>query len=132
MSMTDPIADMLSRIRNANLVYKPNVEIPYSNFKEAIIKVLKEEGYIKGYEVLQEGNKKSLNVELLYYSNKRKAITDLKKVSRPSLRRYADKNQIPKLENSVGISILSTPKGILSNRKAKELGTGGEIILYAW
>lgn len=129
--MTDPIADMLTRIRNANAVSKTYVDVPYSKFKEEILKVLKEEKYIKDYEVIQENSKKILRVYLLYYG-KRKAITEIKKISTPGRRIYVSKDKIPVIKNNYGIAVLTTSKGVMSNKKAKELGIGGELLFYVW
>ncbi|MCM8772408.1 MAG: 30S ribosomal protein S8 [candidate division WOR-3 bacterium] len=131
MTMTDPIADMLTRIRNANAVSKTYVDVPYSKFKEEILKVLKEEKYIKDYEVIQENSKKILRVYLLYYG-KRKAITEIKKISTPGRRIYVSKDKIPVIKNNYGIAVLTTSKGVMSNKKAKELGIGGELLFYVW
>ncbi|MCD6408403.1 30S ribosomal protein S8 [bacterium] len=132
MSMTDPIADMITRIRNGNLVYKDYVDIPYSKFKERIAEVLKEEKYIKDYEVLEENNRKILRVHLIYYPGKKRAITEIKKISKPGVRIYVKKDEIPKVKNGAGIAVLTTSKGVLSDRKAREMGVGGELLFYVW
>ena len=132
MTMSDPIADMISRIKNGNLVYKAFVDIPYSNIKEEILKVLKEESYIKDYEIIEEKNRKKLRTHLLYKVGKKRVITEIKRVSKPSTRIYASKKDIPSIKNNLGISILSTSKGILSSKKATEIGIGGEILFYIW
>jgi len=131
MTMTDPVADMITRIRNGNLVNKDYVVIPYSSFKEGIIKVLKEEGFIKDYAIVEEGKAKYLRVFLLY-SGKRKAITEIKRVSKPGRRIYVDRDEIPEIKSGYGIAVLSTSKGILSSKKAKEMGIGGELLFYVW
>jgi len=131
MTMTDPVADMITRIRNGNLVNKDYVVIPYSNFKEGIIKVLKEEGFIKDYAIVEEGKAKYIRVFLLY-SGKRKAITEIKRASKPGRRIYVDRDEIPEIKSGYGIAVLSTSKGILSSKKAKEMGIGGELLFYVW
>ncbi|MCK9265712.1 30S ribosomal protein S8 [bacterium] len=131
MTMTDTVADMLTRIRNGNLVSKPEILVPYSVFKEEILKVMKENSFIKNYEVLTEGPKR-LKVELIYHSENSKGITEIKKVSKPSSRVYVTKDEIPVIKKGKGIAILSTSKGILSDEKARELGVGGEFLFYVW
>ncbi|MCX8082572.1 MAG: 30S ribosomal protein S8 [bacterium] len=131
MVMTDPIADMITRIRNGNLVKKDFISIPYSSFKEEIIKVLKEEGFIKDYVIAEEEKVKNLKVFLLY-SGKKKAITEIKRISKPGRRIYVDRDTIPEIKSGYGIAVLSTSKGILSSKKAKETGIGGELLFYIW
>ncbi|MCM8818699.1 MAG: 30S ribosomal protein S8 [Candidatus Omnitrophica bacterium] len=131
MTMTDPIADMLTRIRNANAVNKIYVDVPFSKFKMKILDVLKDEKYIKDYEIIGEGNKKILRIYLLYFGQ-RKAITEIKKVSTPGKRIYVSKDKIPVIKNNYGIAVLTTSKGIMSNKKAKELEIGGELLFYIW
>ena len=131
MTMTDPIADMITRIRNGNLVNKDYVLIPHSSFKEEVLKVLKEEGFIKDYVVTEEGKAKYLKVFLLY-SGRRKAITEIKRASKPGRRIYINKDEIPEIKSGYGIAIISTSKGILSSKKAKEIGIGGELLFYVW
>jgi len=131
MTMTDPVADMITRIRNGNLANKDYVAIPYSNFKEGIIKVLKEDGFIKDYAIIEEGKAKYLRVFLLY-SGKRKAIAEIKRASKPGRRIYVDRDEIPEIKSGYGIAVLSTSKGILSSKKAKEMGIGGELLFYVW
>lgn len=131
MTMTDPISDMLTRIRNANVVSKMYVDVPYSKFKEEILKVLKEEKYIKDYEVIEENKRKILRVHLLYFG-KRKAINEIKKISTPGRRIYVSKDEIPVVKNNYGIAVLTTSKGVMSSKKAKEIGIGGELLFYIW
>jgi len=130
--MTDVIADMLTRIRNANDVGHPEVEIPSSNMKVAIAKVLKEEGYIKDYEVIEDGKQGILKVYLKYGPNKQKVITGIKRISKPGLRIYASKDEIPKVMGGLGTVILSTSKGIMTDREARKQQIGGEVICYVW
>ncbi|HHY41620.1 MAG TPA: 30S ribosomal protein S8 [Thermoanaerobacterales bacterium] len=132
MAMTDVIADMLTRIRNANDVGHPEVEIPSSNMKVAIAKVLKEEGYIKDYEVIEDGKQGILKVYLKYGPNKQKVITGIKRISKPGLRIYASKDEIPKVMGGLGTVILSTSKGIMTDREARKQQIGGEVICYVW
>ncbi|OUV62208.1 MAG: 30S ribosomal protein S8 [Gammaproteobacteria bacterium TMED119] len=127
MSMSDPIADMLTRIRNGQSADKVAVEMPFSKFKESIAKVLKDEGYIKDYSVEGEGVKKHLIVELKYYMGK-PVIDKIKKVSRPGLRIYKSAEQLPRVIGGLGIAIISTSKGVMTDRTARENGQGGEVI----
>jgi small subunit ribosomal protein S8 len=129
--MTDPIADMLTRIRNANAISKPYVDIPYSKFKAKILDVLKEEKYIKDYEIIQDNSRKYIRVHLLYFG-KNKAITEIKRISSPSRKIYATKDKIPVVKNNYGIAILTTSRGVMSSKKAKEIGIGGEVLFYIW
>ena len=128
MSMTDPIADMLTRVRNAQAAKKVSVVMPHSKIKESIAKVLLSEGYISGTKTHdQEGNKKSLEVKLKYFEGKG-VIETLQRVSKPSLRTYASTSKVPRVLDGLGIAILSTSKGIISDKKAREQGVGGEVI----
>ena len=127
MSMSDPIADMLTRIRNGQSADKVAVEMPFSKFKESIANVLKDEGYIKVYSVEGEGVKKHLIVELKYYMGK-PVIDKIKKVSRPGLRIYKSAEQLPRVIGGLGIAIISTSKGVMTDRTARENGQGGEVI----
>jgi len=133
MSMTDPIADMLTRIRNANMARFNKVDIPLSKVKLEIAKILKQEGYIKNFKVLnQEGNKGVLRVYLKYDAQNRGIITGIKRVSKPSLRVYVKSKKIPRVLNGYGINIISTPKGIMTDREAIKLNVGGELICSVW
>ena len=127
MSMTDPIADMLTRIRNAQMVQKSHVELPHSKLKEAVAKVLHDEGYIAGYEVLRNGPKATLKVALKYYAG-RPVIDRIERVSRPGLRIYRGADELPKVQNGLGIAIVSTPKGVMSDREARKARVGGEVL----
>lgn len=129
MSMHDPIADMLTRIRNAQSAQKETVAMPSSTKKEAIAKVLKDEGYISGFEVTSEGVKKTLVVTLKYYQGKA-VIETLDRVSRPSLRIYRSKDQLPSVLGGLGIAIISTSKGLMTDRKARAMSLGGEVICF--
>ncbi len=130
--MTDPIADYLTRIRNANTVYHQTTEIPASRIKKDISDILKEEGFIRDYEVLDDGKQGVIRVYLKYGSNKEKVITGLKRISKPGLRVYAKKDQVPRVLGGLGIAILSTSQGIMTDKKARQLGIGGEVLCYVW
>ena len=129
MSISDPIADMLTRIRNAQAVQKPNVIMPSSKIKVAIAKVLKDEGYIDGFEIKGEEAKPVLNIELKYYAG-RPVIERIQRVSTPSLRVYKGRHDIPEVMNGLGVAIISTPQGVMTDRKARAIGVGGEVICY--
>lgn len=129
--MTDPIADMIVRLKNANLVFKQYTDLPWSKFKENVLKVLKEEHYIKDWEILEENGKKILRVHLLYFE-KKPAIVKVMKISKPGQRIYVSKDEISKKRQDYGIAVLSTSKGIMSSRKASEQSIGGELLFYIW
>ena len=132
MAMTDPIADMLTRIRNANSVYHEKVEIPGSKIKTAIAEVLKQEGYIRDFTFAQDNKQGILTVFLKYGANREKVITDIQRISKPGLRQYSKKKDLPRVLGGLGIAIISTSKGIVSDKQARKLGLGGEIIAYVW
>lgn len=127
MSMTDPIADMLTRIRNGQMAEKLAVTMPSSKIKEAIAKVLLDEGYIEDFTVRKEGAKSELDIKLKYYAG-RPVIERLERVSRPGLRVYRGKQDLPKVMNGLGIAIVSTPKGVMTDRKARSVNVGGEVL----
>ena len=129
---TDPIADMLTRIRNANVVSHPSVEMPSSKLKVALAKLLKEEGYINGYEEKTDGNFKTLSIELKYDETNKPVITNLKRVSRPGLRSYCKSKNLPQVLGGMGIAIVSTSKGLLTDRKARKENLGGEVLCYIY
>ncbi len=129
MSMSDPIADLLTRIRNAQSVNKTTVAMPSSKLKVAIARVLKEEGYIEDFAVADQSGKPELRIELKYYAG-RPVIERIQRVSRPGLRIYRGKSEIPTVMNGLGVAIVSTPKGVMTDRKARATGTGGEILCY--
>jgi small subunit ribosomal protein S8 len=129
MSMSDPIADMLTRIRNAQQVEKVTVGMPSSKLKVAIAKVLQDEGYIDGFSIASDAGKPSLNIALKYYAGKA-VIERLERVSKPGLRIYKGKDEIPTVMNGLGIAIVSTPKGVMADRHARMQGVGGEVICY--
>ncbi|QAU35889.1 30S ribosomal protein S8 [Janthinobacterium sp. 17J80-10] len=129
MSMSDPIADMLTRIRNAQVVQKTTVVMPSSKVKVAIANVLKAEGYIEDFAVAEEAGKSELKIGLKYYAG-RPVIERLERVSRPGLRVYKGKDDIPNVMNGLGVAIVSTPQGVMTDRKARATGVGGEVICY--
>ena len=132
MTMTDPIADMLTRIRNANTVGHETVEIPASKMKKAIAEILKEEGYITDFEVIEDDKQGMIKVTMKYGANKEKVISGIKKISKPGLKVYAKAGEVPKVLGGLGIAIVSTSKGIISDKEARRLGIGGEVICYVW
>lgn len=132
MTMTDPIADMLTRIRNANTVGHETVEIPASKMKISIAEILKEEGYINGFDVIEDNKQGIIKVNMKYGANNEKVINGIKKISKPGLKVYAKANEVPKVLGGLGIAIISTSKGVVSDREARNLGVGGEVICYVW
>jgi small subunit ribosomal protein S8 len=131
MNMTDPIADMLTRIRNAIMARHTRVQIPSSNMKVAIARILQEEGYIKDFEVVQDGPQGTIKISLRYV-DRRPVMTQLKRVSKPGLRVYTRRDAIPRVRGGLGTAILSTPKGVMSGRQAYQQGLGGEVVCYVW
>ena len=129
MSMSDPIADMFTRIRNAQRVEKESVTMPSSKMKVAIAQVLKDEGYIEGFKVVADGAKTELQVQLKYYAG-RPVIDRLERVSRPGLRIYRGRDALPKVMNGLGVAIVTTSRGVMTDRKARATGVGGEVIAY--
>ncbi|MBS7259894.1 MAG: 30S ribosomal protein S8 [Eubacteriales bacterium] len=132
MLVTDPIADMLTRIRNALIVKHDTVEVPVSVMKRSIADILLNEGYIKGYTINEEGVEPMMVINLKYGPNRQKVITGLKRISKPGLRVYARKDNLPKVLNGLGIAIISTSKGIMTDREARKQGVGGEVLAYIW
>jgi len=133
MSMTDPIADMLTRIRNANQMHHETVLVPASKVKKDILQVLANEGFIKGFEqVNDENNKPALKVTLKYTETKERVIKKLQRVSKPGLRVYAEVEDLPKVLNGLGIAIISTSKGVMTDRDARKANVGGEVLAYVW
>lgn len=130
--MTDPIADMLTRIRNSMSINEKFVKVPHSNIKESIASVLKEEGYIVDFKINEKDNKKEIVIENKYLEDGSKVIHGLKRISKPGLRIYANKEELPKVLNGLGTAIISTSQGIITDEKARELGVGGEVIAYIW
>ena len=133
MSISDPIADMLTRIRNANTAKHDTVDIPSSKMKLAIADILVDEGYIKKYDLVDEGNFKTIRVTLKYGADKNdKIISGIKRISKPGLRVYAGKEDLPKVLGGLGIAIISTNQGVITDKKARELQVGGEVLAYVW
>ncbi len=131
MQITDAIADMLTRIRNAGSAGHATVDIPQSNLKKSIAKILLDEGYIEKYELL-EGNTQGIIRVTLKYSGKKHVISGIKRISKPGLRTYADKASLPRVLNGLGIAIISTSKGVMTDKEARKLGVGGEVLAYIW
>lgn len=129
MSMSDPIADMLTRIRNAQMVEKPSVSMPSSKLKVAIAQVLKDEGYVDSFAVLASDGKPQLQISLKYYAGK-PVIEHIERVSRPGLRVYKGRHEIPNVKNGLGVAIVTTPRGVMTDRKARQVGVGGEVLCY--
>ena len=131
--LTDPLADLLTRIRNANKARFETVDIPYSRLKTGVVNLLKREGYVNDFKVVSnENNKKILRVFLRYDDQKQPIITGLKRVSKPSLRVYARKDKLPSVRSGLGLAILSTSKGVVTDREARDLNVGGEVLCYIW
>ena len=133
MSMSDPIADMLTRIRNANVAKHDKVDIPSSRVKKLIADILTEEGYVQGYEMVEDGVKKTIRIKLKYGKDKNeKVIKGIKRISKPGLRVYSSVEDMPKVLNGLGTAIVSTNKGIITDREARRQGVGGEIMAFVW
>ena len=132
MVMTDPIADYLTRIRNANSVNHDKVEIPASRLKKTMTQILKDEGMIKDFEYIEDGKQGVIRVHLKYGPNKQKVITGLKRISRPGLRVYAKKDEVPRILGGLGIAIISTSQGVMTDKQARKRGLGGEVLCYVW
>ena len=132
MTMTDPIADMLTRIRNANTVGHDSVEVPASKMKKSIADILKDEGYIKGYSFIEDDKQGMIKIDMKYGQGKEKVISGIKKISKPGLKVYAKADEVPKVLGGLGIAIISTSNGVISDKEARKLGVGGEVICYVW
>lgn len=130
--VVDPISDLLTRLRNANLVFHEKVEMPGSKLKRAVVEILKNEGYVRDYEWVDDGKQGILRVYLKYGPGKSRVLSGLKRISKPGLRIYAKKTEIPKVLGGLGVAILSTSKGIMTDRDARRQGVGGEILCYVW
>ena len=130
--MTDPIADMLTRIRNALIVKHASVEVPASNMKKAIAKILLDEGYITAYDVVEDGVQGKIVITLKYGPNGERVISGLKRVSKPGLRIYTGCDELPKVLGGLGIAIISTPKGVMTDKEARKSNHGGEVLAYVW
>ena len=132
MQITDPIADMLTRIRNANSAKHQTVDVPVSKMKTAIAEILKEEGYIKGYEIVDDGKQGMIRITLKYGANKEKVISGIERVSKPGLRVYAGAAELPRVLKGLGIAIISTSHGIMTDKKARAEKIGGEVLAFVW
>lgn len=132
MTMTDPIADMLTRIRNANVVKHDSVDVPASNMKKTIAEILLNEGFIKSFDVIEDGKQGIIRIQMKYGSNKERVITGLKRISKPGLRVYAKQDDIPKVLGGLGIAVISTSKGVITDKEARKLNVGGEVVCYVW
>ena len=132
MQITDPIADMLTRIRNANSAKHETVDVPVSNMKKAIADILLEEGYIKSYEIIDDGKQGMIHITLKYGANKEKVISGLQRVSKPGLRVYAGRDELPRVLKGLGIAIVSTSKGVMTDKKARAANMGGEVLAFVW
>lgn len=130
--MTDPIADMLTRIRNALVAKHEAVDVPASTVKKAIAQILLSEGYIKGYELIENGVQKTIRIQLKYGPNKQRVVVGLKRISRPGLRVYARKDEMPKVLGGLGIAIVSTSRGVMTDKEARKQAVGGEVLAYVW
>ena len=132
MQITDPVADMLTRIRNANTAKHTTVDVPASNLKKSIAQILLDEGYIKAYEIVDDGTQGVIRITLKYLANKEKVISGLRRVSKPGLRVYAGADELPKVLKGLGIAIISTSKGVMTDKKARESHVGGEVLAFVW
>ena len=132
MQITDPVADMLTRIRNANSAKHETVDVPASNLKKAIAQILLDEGYIKAFNLVENGNQGIIRITLKYQAKKEQVISGLKRVSKPGLRIYAGADEIPYVLKGLGIAIISTSKGVMTDKKARELHIGGEVLAFVW
>ena len=133
MTMSDPIADMLTRIRNANTAKHDTVDVPSSKMKLAIADILLKEGFIKKYDIVEDGNFKTIRIELKYGKDKNeKIISGIKRISKPGLRIYANKEDMPKVLGGLGVAIISTNHGVITDKQARELGVGGEVLAFVW
>ena len=132
MQITDTIADILTRIRNANSAKHATVDVPASNMKKAITQILVDEGYIKGYQVIEDGKQGIIRINLKYGENKTPVISGLRRVSKPGLRIYSSCEDMPKVMKGLGIAVVSTSKGIMTDKKAREMNVGGEVLAFIW
>ena len=132
MQISDVIADMLTRIRNANDAKHATVDIPASNMKKSIADILVEEGYVKSYQIIEDGKQGTIRVTLKYEGNKQKVLRGIRRVSKPGLRIYAGFQDMPKVMNGLGIAIVSTSKGIMTDKKARQMKVGGEVLAFVW
>ena len=132
MQITDPVADMLTRIRNANTAKHESVDVPASNLKKAIAQILLDEGYIKSFEIVEDGTQGIIRIQLKYLANKEKVISGLRRVSKPGLRVYAGADELPRVLKGLGIAIISTSKGVMTDKAARAAHVGGEVLAFVW
>ena len=132
MQITDPVADMLTRIRNANSAKHETVDVPASNLKKSIAQILLDEGYIKSFQIVEDGTQGIIRITLKYLAGKEKVITGLRRVSKPGLRVYVGADELPRVLRGMGIAIVSTSKGVMTDKKARELHIGGEVLAFVW
>lgn len=132
MTMTDPVADMLTRIRNANTAGHASVEIPASKMKKNIAEILLKEGYIRGYELVEDEKQGIIKVQMKYGADKQKVISGIKRISKPGLKVYAKSSEVPKVLGGLGVAIISTSSGLITDKEARSKGVGGEVICYVW
>ena len=132
MQITDPVADMLTRIRNANTAKHESVDVPASNLKKAIAQILLDEGYIKSFEIVEDGTQGIIRIQLKYLANKEKVISGLRRVSKPGLRVYAAADELPRVLKGLGIAIISTSKGVMTDKAARAAHVGGEVLAFVW
>lgn len=130
--MSDPVADMLTRIRNASSVFHDTVDVPASNLKKEVARILKEEGYIRDYKVQDDGKQGMIRIYLKYAPPKRQVISGIKRISKPGLRVYAQRHDVPRVLGGLGVAVMSTSRGVMSDRQARKEGVGGEVICYVW
>lgn len=132
MTMTDPLADMLTRVRNASAVKHESVDVPASNIKKEVARILLEEGFIKSFDVIEDGKQGIIRIQLKYSREKEKVITGIKRISKPGLRVYAKKDDVPRVLGGLGVAIISTSNGLITDKQARDKGVGGEVIAYVW
>jgi len=132
MTMTDPLADMLTRVRNASAVKHESVDVPASNIKKEVARILLKEGFVKSYDVIEDGKQGIIRIQLKYSRDNEKVITGIKRISKPGLRVYAKKDDVPKVLGGLGVAIISTSKGLITDKEAREQEVGGEVIAYVW
>ncbi|WP_350343823.1 30S ribosomal protein S8 [Proteinivorax tanatarense] len=132
MTMTDPIADMLTRVRNANMALHNTLEVPGSNMKRSLAQILKDNGFIKDFEWIEDGKQGVIKIHLKYGPDRQRVITGLKKISKPGLRVYASKDELPKVLGGLGVAVISTSKGLMTDKEARKENVGGEVVCYIW
>ena len=130
--MTDPVADMLARIRNANIVRRHQVDVPGSRLKRAVAQILRDEGFIDGFQWVEEGVRRTIRITLKYGAERKRVITGLRRISRPGLRVYVGHSEVPRVLGGLGVAVLSTSRGIMTDKRARREGIGGEVLCYIW